>query len=94
MKTLIAILLAFTLVGCAEQPKVVPVVEKVKVSDLIAKPPADAMVDPVEPIPLRKGDSKAGNTEIMRQNNLNALNDRTNLRTLQAYIKSIFSQDK
>lgn len=94
MKTIMALLIAIMLVGCNAPPKVVPVVEKVKISDLIAKPPADAMVDPVEPTLLRKGDSKAGNTEVMRQNNLNALNDRTNLRTLQTYIRNLFSQDK
>ena len=94
MKTVIAFLLAFMLVGCMAPPKVVPVVEKPKVSGLLAKPPADAMIDPVEPTPLKVGDTKAGNTEIMRQNNLNALKDRTDKRTLQAYIRSIFSEDK
>ncbi|QGZ16286.1 hypothetical protein Hena1_01360 [Erwinia phage Hena1] len=94
MKKLIAILFAMTLVGCTVHPTVVPVVEKPKVSDLIAKPPAEAMKDPMEPIPLKKGDTTAGNTAIMRQNNLNGLTDRTKLRTLQEYVRNLFKDEK
>lgn len=94
MKTVIAFLLSFMLVGCTAPPKIVPVAEKTKISDLLAKPPASAMIAPVDPTPLKVGDTKAGNTEIMRQNNLNALKDRTNLITLQAYIRNIFKDEK
>lgn len=94
MKSLIAILFATILVGCSAQPPVHPVVEKPKISDLIAKPPADAMKDPIEPTPLKKGDSSSGNTAIMRQNNLDGWTDRTKLRTLQEYIRNLFKDEK
>ena len=94
MKTIIAMLLALTLVGCATKPVVVPVVEAPKATNILAKPPADAMKEPVEPTPLIKGDVRSGNTQIMRQNNLNALHDRQSLRILQAYIRNIFKDEK
>lgn len=94
MKTIIAMLLALTLVGCTAKPVVIPVVEPTKAAAILAKPPEDAMKEPIEPTRLKKGDSKSGNTQTMRQNNLNALHDRNSLRILQAYIRNIFKDEK
>ena len=94
MKNIAAFVLTCALVGCSSSPQTVPIVEKPSATALLAKPPADAMVPPVEPTPLETGSTISENTEIMRRNNLNALKDRTNLITLQAYIRGIFSEDK
>lgn len=97
MNKLVVILLAAVLVGCGSTPPpptVVPVVEKPKISDLLAKPPADAMIEPKEPILMKKGDTTSGNTSVMRQNNLEAMRARESLKVLQKYINNIFSEKK
>lgn len=94
MKKIIAIIFSMTLVGCTAKPAVIPVAEAPKATAILAKPPQEAMKEPIEPTLLKKGDSKSGNTQIMRQNNLNALHTRTSLRILQAYIRNIFKDEK
>lgn len=94
-KSLIAVLVAVALLtGCQSRTEVVPVVEKFDPATMLAQPPAAAMIDPVEPTPLRYGASNSENSEIMKNNNLNAANDRTKLRTLQQYVRNIFKPRK
>ncbi|WNT48116.1 Rz-like spanin [Salmonella phage SPLA5a] len=94
-KALMAVLMAVTLlVGCQAKPEVVPVVEKFDPAKVLAQPPAAAMVDPVEPTPLKYGASNSENSAIMKTNNLNAANDRSKLRTLQQYVRNIFNPQK
>lgn len=93
-KTAIAILLAGVLVGCSSEPEIVPVPQKFDPAEVLAKPPAEAMIDPVEPTPLPYGASNADNSEIVKNNNLNAANDRSKLRILQQYVRNIFNPKK
>lgn len=90
-KIAIVILLTGILMGCSSEPEVVPVPQKFNPVDVLAKPPAQAMVEPVEPTPLPYGASNADNSEIVKNNNLNAANDRSKLRILQQYIRNIFN---
>lgn len=94
-KKLMAVLVATALlIGCQSKPEVVPVVEKFDPVKVLAQPPAAAMIEPVEPTPLRYGASNSENSAIMKNNNLNAANDRSKLRTLQQYIRNIFNPPK
>lgn len=63
------------------------------VKTLIAPPPDRAMVPPHNLIPLVKGDTKLGNIEIMKKNNLACVDDRNKLIILQDYVKSIFNSN-
>ena len=64
---------------------------KPDVTTLIVPPPDRAMKPPHDPIPLVKGDTKLGNSEIMTKNNLACVDDRNKLIILQDYVKSIFN---
>ncbi len=88
-------LLLFMLTGCTSPPeRIVPVVKEVAISDLLARPPAEAMIPPKEPEKLPRGLSNADAIEVIKKNNINAAEDRMKLRTLQQYVKTIFSSDK
>ncbi|HCN5976748.1 TPA: hypothetical protein N6Y90_004893 [Escherichia coli] len=88
-------LLLFMLTGCTSPPeRVVPVVKEVAISDLLARPPAEAMIPPKEPEKLPSGLSNADAIEVIKKNNIKAAEDRMKLRTLQQYVKTIFSSDK
>ncbi|AKJ73294.1 hypothetical protein SP19_7 [Salmonella phage 19] len=93
-KVAIVLLLSGVLVGCSSEPKVVPVSQKFNPTEVLAKPPAEAMIEPVEPTPLPYGASNADNSEIVKNNNLNAANDRGKLRILQQYVRNIFNPQK
>ncbi|MBL5840873.1 hypothetical protein I4U30_21515 [Enterobacter asburiae] len=94
-KTIIAVLVATALVsGCRNPPEVVPVVQKFNPAEVLAKPPAGAMVDPVEPTPLPYGADNSVNSAIMKKNNIDGANDRSKLRILQQYIRNIFDPKK
>ena len=92
---LIAVFFAVMLLaGCSAPKEVTPVVETPDPSALLAKPPAAAMVPAHKPLALKKGDTLAGNSVIMRKNNLLCVDDRTKLTTLQQYILGIFPAQK
>lgn len=93
-KKMIAILVAMLLVGCSASPEVKPIAEPSDPTKLLVRPPADAMIPAHEGIPLKKGDDKAGNITIMRQNNMLCVDDRVKLTTLQKYILGIFPAEK
>lgn len=94
-KTIIAILVATALLsGCRNAPEVVPVVQKFNPAEMLAKPPAGAMIDPVEPKPLPYGADNSVNSSIMKKNNIDGANDRSKLRILQQYIRNIFEPKK
>lgn len=94
-KTIIAVLLATALVsGCSNPPEVVPVVQRFDPVEVLAKPPAGAMVAPVEPTPLPYGADNSVNSAIMKKNNIDGANDRSKLRILQQYIRNIFEPKK
>lgn len=94
-KTIIAVLVATALIsGCRNAPEVVPVVQKFDPAEVLAKPPAGAMVDPIEPKPLPYGADNSVNSAIMKENNINGANDRSKLRILQQYIRNIFEPKK
>lgn len=90
-KTIVSIVLALALLsGCTATPEVVPVVSAPDTSELIVRPPAEAMTPAHNAIPLKKGDTKAGNIVTLRQNNLLCVDDRAKLTTLQKYILGLF----
>lgn len=94
-KTILAVLVATALIsGCRNAPEVVPVVQKFDPAEVLAKPPAAAMVEPVEPKKLPYGADNSVNSAIMKENNLNGANDRNKLRILQQYIRNIFEPKK
>lgn len=87
--------LLFMLTGCTSPPEgVVPVAKEIVISDILARPPAEAMIPPKEPEKLPSGLSNADVIEVIKKNNINAAEDRMKLRTLQQYVKTIFSSDK
>lgn len=87
--------LLFMLTGCTSPPeRVVPVVKEIIISDILARPPAEAMIPPKEPEKLPGGLSNADAIEVIKKNNIKAAEDRMKLRTLQQYVKTIFSSDK
>lgn len=80
-----------SLSGCSTSEGVKVVTGEPDVKALVAPPPDRAMVPPHDPIPLVKGDTKLGNIEIMKKNNLACVDDRNKLIVLQDYVKSIFN---
>lgn len=82
-----------SLSGCSSTSGVEVVAGEPDVKTLVAPPPDRAMVPPHDPIPLVKGDTKLGNIEIMKKNNLACVDDRNKLIILQDYVKSIFSNN-
>ena len=95
MKKLLSMLFAVTLlIGCTATPEVKPIAEPSDPTKLLVRPPAAAMMPAHEPIPLKKGDDKAGNISIMRENNMLCVDDRAKLTTLQKYILGIFPAEK
>lgn len=94
-KTILAVLVATALVsGCRTPPEPIPVVQKFNPAEVLAKPPAGAMADPVEPTPLPYGADNSVNSAIMKKNNIDGANDRSKLRILQQYIRNIFDPKK
>lgn len=94
-KTILAVLVATALVsGCRTPPEPIPVVQRFNPAEVLAKPPAGAMVDPVEPTPLPYGADNSVNSAIMKKNNIDGANDRSKLRILQQYIRNIFDPKK
>lgn len=90
-KMIIGAVLAITLLaGCSAPVEVKPIATTPDPKELLVEPPAAAMVPAHEGIPLVKGDNKAGNAVILRQNNMLCLDDRQKLTTLQKYILGIF----
>lgn len=93
-KTIIAVLVAAALLtGCRNAHEDV-VVERFDPAEVLAKPPAAAMVDPVEPTPLPYGADNSVNSAIMKKNNIDGANDRSKLRILQQYLRNIFEPKK
>lgn len=85
--------LVLTITACTTtKTEVVPVVSAINPADFLVKPPAEAMISPVEPSPLPKGRSNGEYIVIMKNNNLNAAKDRQKLETLQEYVKGIFDK--
>lgn len=80
-----------SLSGCSSSEGAKVVVGEPDVKTLVAPPPDRAMVPPHDPIPLVKGDTKLGNIEVMKKNNLACVDDRNKLIILQDYVKSIFN---
>ena len=87
------VLMLCCLSGCSSSEGVKVVAGEPDVKTLIVPPPDRAMVPPHEPIPLVKGDTKLGNIEVMKKNNLACVDDRNKLIILQDYVRSIFNND-
>ena len=82
-----------SLSGCSSSDGAKVVVGEPDVKALVAPPPDRAMVPPHDPIPLVKGDTKLGNIEVMKKNNLACVDDRNKLIILQDYVRSIFNSN-
>lgn len=82
-----------SLSGCSSSEGAKVVVGEPDVKTLVAPPPDRAMKPPHDPIPLVKGDTKLGNSEIMTKNNLACVDDRNKLIILQDYVRSIFNSN-
>lgn len=86
---LLIFLMVLCLSACSKQ-EVVPIATTPDPAELLAQPPAEAMVKAHDPIPLQKGQSNSYYSGIMRENNLLCADDRAKLTTLQRYILGIF----
>lgn len=92
--TILVLCLSILAVGCTSKPTVVPVAQEFNAESVLVKPPEFSMQPPVEPKPLSYGADNSSNSDIIKENNLNAALDRGKLKTLQDYVRKLFSSSK
>lgn len=96
MKISLVIVIAFCLgmliSGCTPKTEKVPVNVQTKVSDIVARPPVNAMVPAHKIVPLKIGDTDGQIFKKITYNNFYCIDDRNKLTTLQKYLLGIFKE--